>query len=208
MQTPLTGPPRAEQHTLTALLRVGEVAVAFREHVATGDLPGVWPLIDPTLRLAWARDWAQSHGAQLRRLCPKRLADRLSSLDGPAHPLWKHFAVDRLQQLRQVEAAGWRHPPYGSAAAGPGYRGALRPARPSRGLGCPGRSPYRTGGAALERCRVEDPRLRASQPSRAPVVRLNGPVERGVKQVRAPPRHGVSVIAIHTGAPLQGLRSG
>ncbi|WP_298043805.1 hypothetical protein [uncultured Citricoccus sp.] len=119
MQTPSTPPPRTEQHTLTALLRVGEVAVAFREHVATGDLPGAWPLIDPTLRLAWARDWAQDHGARLRRLCPKRLAERLSCLDGPAHPLWKHFAADRLQQLRQVEAAGWSHSATGLPPLGP-----------------------------------------------------------------------------------------
>lgn len=109
METPTTSLPCVQQFAPSNLLRVGEVAVVFREHVATGELARVWSLIDPELRMAWVHDWTENHCARLRHLCPKRLADRLSSLDGPGHPLWKHFAAEQILLL-QAETARTRCP--------------------------------------------------------------------------------------------------
>ncbi len=113
MTTPPTGPPPALERALTARLRVGQVAVAFREQVAAGDLARAWPLIEPELRLAWAREWARDHHARPRWHCPKRLALRLSCPEAPADTFFTHFADDRIHRLRQVEAAGRSHPEAG-----------------------------------------------------------------------------------------------
>ncbi|GAA1134161.1 hypothetical protein GCM10009670_30930 [Citricoccus alkalitolerans] len=73
-----TGPFSAHENALTARLRVGRVAVAFREPLTTRNLGRAWPLTDATLRLTWARDFAHGYCSRQSWSCLSQLAGRLA----------------------------------------------------------------------------------------------------------------------------------
>lgn len=73
-----TGPSSAHENVLTARLRVGGVAVAFRKHLATGNLDRAWPLADTAVRLTWARGFAHGYCSRHSWSCLSQLAGRLA----------------------------------------------------------------------------------------------------------------------------------